>query len=652
MIALMLALSAADQKPAAPPPAQTVQQQFDAATEAAADRRCAEAMPLFAALEQRPAIQRNRVASAAIAVRRAQCLPLGAFTPDVEKTMRDGIAVLAQKPQDFAVDIRSGHLTLGNAAESRFDVAGAAAEYRLALEGASAMERVTPLLALSRVLMFDGDGEAVRYAAEANTIAAKTAGSDRKDLAQVQTQYARALLNAGHTREAYDLLRDSLAKQGGLTTKVGVADIATRSDLAIAAWLSKDKDQARRYLAYTGAGRTPDSPFASAASMEAPSCGTESGLAPDDIAIVQFSIDDDGHVSGVTPIYVPAGRKAAMAFAAAVRDWSWRPEAIKKMPLLFRYTTRVEIRCTRAAERPSVLAPLEQAFEGWLDLHGAAAPTWLDRGDAAALPLQRAALARATSASDRPGMLRALVAMAKSSVVDRPTSSAYMATAVEIAATSDMPQAVRTYLRLLDLSLRSSGPGAYRAAVRPMLAEPATMADPLGAASLRLFLAAPGYRVRRPSDADALLDGVIDAPGLPARHPLKVSAMMQRANLLAEHGDVAGARAMFERTGLTEEQCALIQPSPAMRASGASSSDYPMAAIQMGFEGWVQTEFDIAPNGTTIKPRALVSYPPFVFDEAGEGIAKGMRYTSSYRPDGNLACAANKEGIKFLMNAH
>lgn len=69
----------------------------------------------------------------------------------------------------------------------------------------------------------------------------------------------------------------------------------------------------------------------------------------------------------------------------------------------------------------------------------------------------------------------------------------------------------------------------------------------------------------------------------------------------------------------------------------------------MGFEGWVRTAFDIAPDGRTVAPRVVIAYPPFVFDEAANGIARGTRYTSTFRPEGALACSGEQQSVRFLL---
>ena len=70
----------------------------------------------------------------------------------------------------------------------------------------------------------------------------------------------------------------------------------------------------------------------------------------------------------------------------------------------------------------------------------------------------------------------------------------------------------------------------------------------------------------------------------------------------------------------------------------------------MGFEGWVRIEYDIKADGNTAAQRAIVAYPPFVFREAATGIAKGLVYTQSFRPDGSAGCGGQQENVRFTMN--
>ena len=647
ILALLLAGQSTTQQ--VPPAAPTVQQLFDQATRAAAEGECAEAVRVFEQIEANPKAMRNAMVRAATDVRKGSCLVELGQLEQGEAAVRRGLPLLAAKGEDFAIEVRQAHLALGRLATLRFDYATAAAEHRQALEGATGRERLRPLLALSQVLAFDSDGEALRYATEARTLAFADPALGKREVATVQSQYARVLLNQHREKEAYAELRDSLRKQGGLDLKIDFADLTTRSDLAIAASLNKDGEAARKYLAYTGAGRFKDTPFDRATSMDPPLCGDSTGLKPDDFAIVEFALAEDGHVTSVLPIYTTGGRAAALAFARAVADWSWQPEAVKAIPPLMRFATRVEIRCTVAGERPSLTTPLAEAYGDWLESLGKAEPEWKSQPDAKAALLQRAALAKARADKDRAGELAALHALGTNSVLGEPERRPLLDEALALADALAAPPAARTYIAIDRSEANSDNAREYLTGLRTLLARPDVAADPLAAATLRLLIAAPGFRRRAPDDAEVLLTAVTAAPGLPDGHPLKVAALLQQANQFAGKGDLEGARRLFEQTGLTTEQCAFLGLQPAVRRIGSSPNDYPMAAVQMGFEGWVRTEFDVATDGSTIRPRVLTAYPPFVFNEAGAQISNGLRYTASYRPKGSVACTARRESVKFLL---
>jgi outer membrane biosynthesis protein TonB len=106
---------------------------------------------------------------------------------------------------------------------------------------------------------------------------------------------------------------------------------------------------------------------------------------------------------------------------------------------------------------------------------------------------------------------------------------------------------------------------------------------------------------------------------------------------------------VFDRTGLTAEQCAAIGVQPAVQRMGAGANDFPMEAQRLGFEGWVRTAFDIAADGRTVAPRAVIAYPPFIFDEAANGIIRDARFSSTFRPEGALACSGQQQSVRFLL---
>jgi hypothetical protein len=603
----------------------------------------------FEALEATPVYKRGGLLAAAVNVRKGGCLVQTGRLAEGAAAIERGLPTLKAQGEAFGSDVRDAYLVLGAVAADRFDYDQAALHYRAAADAVKGIARVLPLMRLSQVTMFDRDGRALAAAGEARQLALTTPEYDKKDVAAVQSQYARVLLNEGRAAEAYRILKDSLSKQGGLTNRVGLNDIATRSDLAIAALQNKQFDEARTYLAYTGAGRMQDTPFNRAATMAAPACG-EGGVSADDMAIVQFSLESDGRVVNVSPIYATGGRRAAVAFASAVRDWSWRAEDAAKIPALFRYTTRVELRCSKAAESKGITNPLREAAMTWLDGRVGAAP-WEDLSDAAALPIQRAALERARQAGDQVAIARAALALANSSVTNEEEATTLLDTAATASRAANASMPVRNFIGLRQIGMKRADVAQSRADLRTLLGNADYANEPLSADTLRLLISQPAGKTPPPDDAATLQAAVADDPALPVNHPLKVAALLGQANVLAAKGDLAGAHAAFERTGLTGEQCAELGLSPTMRSSGASFSDYPMAAVRMGFEGWVVAEADVTADGRTAVPRATIAYPPFVFDEAAVGIAKDARYTSSFRPEGTLACRGVRIPIRFLLPA-
>jgi hypothetical protein len=63
----------------------------------------------------------------------------------------------------------------------------------------------------------------------------------------------------------------------------------------------------------------------------------------------------------------------------------------------------------------------------------------------------------------------------------------------------------------------------------------------------------------------------------------------------------------------------------------------------------LDSEFDVATDGSAIRPRVIAAYPPFVLDEAGAKMSNGFRYTASYRPEGSVACTGQQASVKFLL---
>lgn len=647
--AILLVLAAGGDQAASGAAKPSLQAQFDAASAAVTEGKCEEAIEAFGRLAALPAVQKSATVSAMLKVRRGICL--ARLGREAEADLRGGLAVIDANP-DFRTDAAQAHLALGRIAYRYYDYPAAKAEFLTALGKLDPAEKFEPLLWLTRVTMFDPGNEALGYADQALALAAAAPQADKHILGDMHTLHARVLLNHGEFAKAYAELKTALKEQGGLGLKVDMGDVITRSDLALAALLNKEEEAARQYLAYTGAGRMK-TPFAKAASMDLPPCGGADGLQPDDVAVVEFGIGDDGAVAYATPIYASRNGPVALGFARAVADWSWKPEEALQVPMLFRAVTRVELRCTTAIDRPSITTLLRRDLDAWMASERIEPFAAEGLTDAQQVGPAKAELARRRAAGGGKALLPLLVALGNNPVLPGQERSAYMAEAANVAAAARAPVSGWTSLAL-DSQINTASATEWgrkreeiRSFQRSLLARPEVAGDGRASAALRVLISEPAFHAPAPDDATLLLQQAANDKRLAAGDSLRQAALVRLAALQAKAGDLAAARASYQLTGLDAQQCALVDAKPAMRSSGASGADFPMDALRWGFGGWVKTEFDVGANGKTSAQRAVIAYPPFVFRDAALGVARDMVFEQSYRPAGGAGCGGAQQGITF-----
>jgi len=653
---LLAAGSAMAESPPARPaaPAASLQSQFDSATAAHDAGRYDEAVRGFEALEKLPGVQRSALVLGTIRLRKGIDLARMERLEEGESTLRLGLKGVPSDRPELRRDRFLAEMELGNLAIAHLDYAAATEEFKRALDLADDVaNRTSALVALGCSTMFDPGDAAIRYADQALAIVAAQVDSPKKtNIANLQTLRARAMLNHGLSIEAYALLKKAVTNQGGLDLKVGAAEIVTRSDLAIAALLSGKRDDARHYLAYTGAGRIERAPFQTAVHMLPPPCGGPANLQPDDVAVVEFSIRADGSVGRVTPVYASTNGQAAFEFARAVTGWSWRSEQVAKIPELFRLITRVELRCSTSAQRPPIGQALAASLDKWL-LASHAPPAAEGASDAARFAPLKAELARRQATGGGISAIPVLLALGRETVATPDDRQMWLTQARDLAIRAGAPlpalMSIETQLAAEVPLWRKSGAVTYRSQLRTLLDQPGVAADAVVANTLKLLIAEPIVRAQAPSDASVLLRQVIDDDRLGRTNPLRIGALVRLAALQAEAGDIASAAATYQQSGLSSQQCALIDAKPALLHMGLDSGDYPTAALEMGFEGWVRLEYDIEADGRTAAQRAIIAYPPFVFRDAAVGVAKNFTYTKSYRPDGATACGGEQQNLNFRI---
>lgn len=633
---------------AAPTTAPPLQAQFEQATAALLASQWATAADGFHAIGERSGLSpRTR---SIVAMREGQAL----FHLD-----RDNAAAMLQKGLDLAPsdpalkdDRVDALMTLGNIERNNFDFVAARREFEAARAlSDDPLTQITSLMSLANVTMFDGDGAALVYAdaalkfIETHKVEAAVDG-------QIHNLRGEVLLNRGDTAGALVDLNIALKDFGGLTTKTNLDDVHVRADLVLAYLLAKKREKAQSFIGMTGEGRAPDNAMLGEPSDgNLPSCGGETK--PDDVVVVEFGIADDGAVIYARPVYASHSGPMAVEFARAVYGWSWQPEKIKNIPFFYRARPRVEIRCTMTATRPSPISLLKADVYSWLGAHNV--PTMDNQeSEARRVPKMRAALAeQEKKGADDISTVPLLIGLAESFGTSFDEARAMHARAGTIAAAAQAPVPVRTYFAIRAVAPASDkrrDTDAYIARLGEMLKTSTMAADARSAATLRLTIAqARSYR--DPTGASALLDAIIAEKELDRHDPLRVGALLQLASLKAQQKDLVAARHYYDLTGLSDQQCALVDAQPVRVRGMASEQDYPQEARNWGLSGWARTEFDINADGSTAHVRTVMAYPAFVFGPSIEGVVAHQKYTQTFRPEGGLGCGGNsfQQGFHYVI---
>jgi len=631
------------------PPAPTIQQAFDAATALQDSGKFADALAEWEKLEPRVA---NKPRSLAL-VRLRKGLTLYRLDrrDDAVASVRAALAVLPANEPTMRNDRIQGYNLLGKVAETSLDYATASDNYRQAEAlAATPVEHLGTLRGLIETETFVDSDAAVADLARVQQwlVDPSVDNVARAALKRVESQL---LLNRGDFAGARTAAGEGVKLLGGLTSRTDLNDVAVRSNYAIAAMMLGDRDDARKYMAYTGAGRVSTGSFDPAVQMTPPDCGGDSDLRPDDIAVVEFSIGDDGTIVYASPVYASRGGEVALQFARAVRGWSWKPEQVKALPAFFRYRARVELRCSTEFPKPSLLDYLDKSLAKWLEARGVDIPLKRDGADAALLAAERKELAdlEKIKGADSLALVPILHLLSRNTVLQIEEGARLAQREATILAANKAPAMARLSADLKGWQSKNSDSWGGRRYFRMLEAAAASgpyAEDPEARAVLRLMMsdASRGFDKER---SLALLDQVANDAAVPVENGFKVGALIRKASILTQRGDLAAAKAVYAQTGTTADQCSLIDSSPRLVGVGGT---FPDEAKMWGFEGWVSVQFDVGADGRTINQRAVVSYPPFIFTKAGDDTLKTARYEKAFRPDGGIGCGGVTQRVRFTMH--
>ena len=321
--------------------AATIQQDFDAAQALLDAGKAAEARNAFTALLTRFS-PTSRGKAASLVRARLGNLMLATGDPDAaEAVLTAALPGLTGAGERDMAERGVTAFDLGRAREMSGRLDSAAISYRAALaSGAFApgsAEDVAARVALARTLIWAKPAEARALLDALLALPPATFGKNKDQRALLETLRGRVELNDNQPGEAKRWFTIAARTAGGATThKVSVADVRIRGDLALANFRLGKMDEVQKFVALSGAGQLLSEGLATASEMPLPACRPLTGLAPDAVAVVEFSIADDGRTTGVTPVYASRGSGTSASesdegpealFTQVVRDWSWSPNA-------------------------------------------------------------------------------------------------------------------------------------------------------------------------------------------------------------------------------------------------------------------------------------------------------------------------------------
>lgn len=657
-------------------PAATIQQDFDAAQGMLDAGKAIEARDAFTALLTRfPPASQGKAASL-VRARLGNALLATSDPEAAEPLLVAAIQGFKGATAQDAEERAAASYNLARAQESRGALDTAAQGYRAVL-ASKVFPAVSPAdigvrAALARTVIWSDPDEARRQLDALLALPPEKLGATHDQRALLETLRGRVELNNNNPGEARRWFTMAARSAGGAETqKVSVADIRIRGDLALANQKLGRLDEVQKNVALSGAGSLASQGLTTAAAMPLPACAPLTGLATDAVAVVEFAIGADGRVSGVTPIYASrgSGEIAAAArddgpeilFPQAVRGWFWNTENVARLDPFWRLAVRVELRCFNS--RPDV-DPVGTAFRietsDWLQALGVRdLPRWPDN-DAAALPLMRAELARREQGEGPTSeqLLPMLLAVADNSAAPIAERRAAATRWQALTRQYKPPMPVRTDFRLTEIVWESdpirTRPATLQFKRRKMtelLAELETSRDGDSRAAMlvRLRLGETLEEMRDYTGARRLFERIAAGPEavMPAGDLIRTAALLQISNLAAAAHDTAAAAAALAATGLTPEQCSLIDIRPQGINNSIGNNAFPSQTRRWGTGGFARVGYDITADGNTANVRTIIASPPFVFGPSTEKAITQFKYRPVFRPGNTIGCTGNAQTVHF-----
>lgn len=658
---------------AVPAGAATIQQDFDAAQALREAGKTDAARQAFGALLARFAPDSKSRASHLVRTRLASAMLATGEYQAAEPLLTVAIAGLggAADAPDRALALQDR----GIAREQMGRIDAAAADFAAMLASkafpANSVEEIYSRAALARTVIWSDPATARRLLDELLALPPQYFGKATDQRALLETLRGRVELNNGDPEAARRwFLRAASSAGGAETQSLTVADVRIRGDLALASFQLGRLDEVQKYMAFSGAGGLQAEGLDMPAGMSLPACAPATGLAPDATAIIEFSISDDGRVRQVTPVFASTGSGKRVAgvtdqgpetlFAEAVKSWFWDATRIGKP--FWRQAVRAELRCFTA--RPDA-DPVSRSFDAdhiaWSAARGIAPLPELPDQDTLALPLLRAEVTRREAAHGTTSVqliapYRGIAANLAAPAAER---SAAWKRYLDLVETAQPSAAVLGSARIFDARqaayTRATRIDSARVIRDRMVAQVASLeAGSEGNSRIahwtRLELAQAFETLREVERSRALLDRIVAATDVIADgDPIRTAALLRLSNQAAAARDLVAAQQAMDASGLSAEQCALVDVRPQPIAASFSDRDFPEEARRWGSSGLVRFAYDITAEGKTTNIRTIFALPPLVFDKAAESRARQFRYQPVFRPGNTIGCTGSSQNVRFRM---
>jgi Gram-negative bacterial TonB protein C-terminal len=456
---------------------------------------------------------------------------------------------------------------------------------------------------------------------------------------------AQLAMQEGRLADARMALGRASRLAGGTTSaQVDLGDVRLRGDLVVLAWLEKRPDEVNKLLAASGSTMLDDGARdrGGASNQRLPACAPVTGLAPDAMAVIEFSVRDDGRVINVRPVYAhpgsgPADSHPEEEFAAAVHGWSWPAAQASKIDAFWRSSVRVELRCM--TRQPDVIAAsFGREWAAWRDTHGLAAAPSNGGTDARRRVDLLAELQRreAAAGADAAALIPVLLALTENDAVAGKEGRAWATRLHNLAQQHDAPPSVRARALWMMNPDVTAGNVAALAALEASGQGTSRFAD-----ALRL----EALSARDNSSKEAILRAVVARRD--ADDPIRTKALVMLSDLSFARGDVDASTGFLRASGLNPQQCALIDARPAGVNAWFSDSDFPQGSLVWNLSGYVEIGYDIAPDGRTGNVRIISARPPFAFDDASLRRVSAWRYKPVQRGDGSIGCVGRVQQVRF-----